>query len=292
MDDFGKRCAGYGAAAAVASALVWAGWIRYQPPDIMTLLGSIDTQLRMAYAIPPVDKHGARLTARDAMVADAGRSIEAAARLEPNMAMVEEFRGFWHMLRDEPRQAAACYRKARGMEGCDADMADTLTFNEARMLKQAGDLPAALAVFAERGPGIQAKWHAERELEHADLLLAAGRKDEAATHLLPLCTVGEDPMATVRAGELLVKLDRAQDAEAAFRNVGETSPVGTYHLALLKLTQGQSDRSMELLERAHSAAPALVRKLVQQDRQTWAGLADDTRIKQLLEPGELTGSSR
>src|SRR5690349_19450686 len=285
MHDLGKRCAGYGAAAAVAATLVWAGWIRYQPADIMTILGSVDTQLRMAYAIPATDKHGARLTARDEMVADAGRRIEEAAALEPHLALVEEFRGFWHMLRGEPRQAAACYRKARGMQGCDADMADTLTFNEARMLQKAGDVQAALAVFAERGPGIQGKWHTELELEWADLLTEAGRRDEAATRLLPLCTVSEDPMTTVRAGELLVKLDRTQDAEVAFRNAGEVSPIGTYRLAVLKLTQGQSDRSMELLERARSAAPALVRKLVQQDRQTWAGMAADARIKQLLEPG-------
>jgi hypothetical protein len=49
---------------------------------------------------------------------------------------------------------------------------------------------------------------------------------------------------------------------------------------------------MELLERASAIAPDLVKKLVQQDRQTWQGLMTDARIKRLLEPGELTGSSR
>jgi tetratricopeptide (TPR) repeat protein len=290
MNDTGKRCVGYGAGTAVLSALIWAGWIRYQPPDVMTILGSVNTQLRTAYAIPPVDKNGVRLSARDDMVADAGRRIEEAAALEPKMAIVEEFRGFWHMLREEPRQAAACYQKARSMEGCDDDMADTLTFNEARMLQKAGDSQAALAVFTTAGDRIQPKWRAQRELECAQLLADLGRKDEAEARLLPLVS-SEDPMTTVRAGDLLLKLDRTDAAERAY-GAATTSPLGTYRLAVLKLGQGQTDRSMELLERASAMAPDLVKKLVQQDRQTWQGLVTDARIKRLLEPGELTGSSR
>lgn len=293
MNDISKRCVGYGAGAAVLSVLVWAGFIRVVPPDVGTLLSAIDTQLRLAHGMPAVDQQGVRLSARDEMLAEAGRRIDQARAQAPDLAAIEEYRGFLHMLRDEPRQAAACYQKARGMQGCDADMRDTLTFNEARMLQKAGDSAAALAVFTASGDSIQAKWRSHRELECAGLLAELGRTDEAEARLLPLiAAAADDPMAAVRAGELLLRMGRTTQAERAFAAAGTVSALGTYRLAVLKLSQGQTDRSLELLARAEAASPGQVRKLVQQDQKTWQALAADARVKQLLEPGELTGSSR
>lgn len=293
MSQVVKRMVGYGAGAAAAAVLVWAGFVRSTPPDLMTLLSSIDTQLRLAHAIPAADNQGRPLSARRQMLADVGGLIEVAATLEPQLACIEEYRGFLAMLQGRHRDAAACYRRARGMQECSPEMRDTLVFNEARMLKAAGEPAAALQVFDQHGPTMQAAWRPQRDVECMELLVTMGRTQDAEQRLGGVvAAAAEAPMASVRAGQLLEQAGRPASAERAYLAAAAVSGIGTYRLAVLKLGAGETDRSMELLERAAAAAPAEVRELVRQDRDAWQALAVDARVQRLLEPGEAAGPSR
>lgn len=293
MGSTQRRIAGYGTAAALAGSLLWAGYGREALADVQTLVSASEVQLRMASVMPERDQQGAKLATREKLLADAEVMLGQARAQEPGLARIEELQGFLHGLRGRPIEAAACYRRARGLSECDTDMRDTLVFNEARMLARGGDGESALKVFAEHGDLLQEKWRAERELECAAILAGLGRRQDAEARLQPLLErVAEQPLPAARAGQLLEDWGRTEAAERVYTRAAEVSWFGTYRLALLKRRADQADRSLELLERAASSAPDQVRRLVREDWRHWQGLGDDARIRRITEPVEQAGSSR
>ncbi len=288
-----KRILVYGLAAAVVGGLGWVGFVRHTPADLATLLGAIDNQLRLAYLLPEKDRDGRPFSERAAMLDTVERMLDDAAAQDPRLACIEEYRGFLHRLRHEPRAAALCYRRARAMDECPAEMADTLVFNEARMLLAAGDHDGALQAFADHGDRLQPQWRAERDVERAGILAAAGRLDAAATAVeAVIAGAGAEPMAAIRAGELMAEHGRTEVAERAYRAAATVSPVGTYRWATLKRDQGSADTAIELLERAAQAAPGQVASMIRADRDAWLQVVDGARIERLLESGEPAGPSR
>lgn len=283
MNDLRRRVLGYGIAAVAVSTLVWAGFVRTEPPDLWTQLSSIDTQLRLCYGIPANDKQGNALSARVEMLADAERRIIAAEQECPNLAMLREYRGFLHNLRGEYREAAQCYAEAMGMEGVDAEMHDTLVFNQARMLDEAGDAKAALAVYEQNARSMQSKFEAQGLLERAAILAKLDREIEA-TELLSavLKHDGEPPMTWIRAGEQLEAMGETDLAEAAYEQASARAPAANYFRARLKLHQGEVDRCLQLLSRALQSAPAEVRRWVGSDQVAWQELEGDARYQQLF----------
>jgi tetratricopeptide (TPR) repeat protein len=198
--------------------------------------------------------------------------------------VVAEFRGFYCMLQGDCRAAAGHYRRARGMGKLEPDQRDTLVFNEARMLKQAGDKAAALAVYADNHGSMQAKFQDQSHVEQADLLHDLGRDGEAADHLRPLLQhADEHPMATLQAGTLFEAMGRLPTADEAYSEAAKAVPVGNYHRARLKLLAGDTDRCLELLQLASDAAPAEVRRQIREDQSAWQALADDVRFRKLAD---------
>lgn len=288
MNDLQRRICGYGSTAVVAAGLIWAGFLRHESADIGTLESSIRTQLGLAFNIPAKDKDGNELTARTQMMATAEQMLGEAEQLEPERASLREFRGFLHHLRGEYKDAAQCYAEARGMQGVDAEMRDTLVFNQARMLDAAGEPKAALTVFEEHRDGLQAQLSVQCDLERAALLHQLERDAEAIALLKGVLEHrGEPPMAWVRAGEQLEELGETEAADQAFAQAGERAEGTNYFRARLKLRQGEVDRSLQLLTRAVATAPAQVRRWVKEDQSTWQELETDARYQQLFAPAQI-----
>lgn len=283
MDDLQRRVGGYGLAGLVAAGLIWAGFVREEPADLLTLQSSISAQLGLAHSIPAEDKQGRPLTARLAMLASVEQTLAEADKIDPDNAILREFRGFLHHLRGEHRQAASCYAEARELPGVDADMHDTLVFNEARMLDAAGEPRTALSVFERHAAALQPKFAAQCCLERAALLHQLERDGEAKELLLSvLQRRGEQPMAWIRAGQQLEGIGEVEAAETAFAQAAERAPGANYFSARLKLRQGEVDRCLQLLTRAFSTAPADVRRWVKEDQSTWQEIESDPRYQQLF----------
>lgn len=283
MNDLQRRLSGYGAAAVVAGVLIWAAFLRHQPADLSTLMSSIDTQLRLAYGIPAEDKAGQPLSARQQLLDTAGQMLAEAEALAPRMAALREYRGFLLRLRGDCRGAAACYAEARELDGVDAELHDTLVFNEARMLDAANEPKAALAVFERHGGSLQAKYAAQCNLESAALLHQLERDAEAKELLLAvLQRKGEPPMAWIRAGEQLEQIGEADAADGAYARAADRAGGANYFRARLKLRQGDVDRCLQLLTRAAATAPAEVRRWIADDQLAWQELEADPRYQQLF----------
>lgn len=273
-----------GAIAAIAGiGIAWAN--ASTDADVMTMLSSADSQLRMADAIPPVDKAGKRLDKRDDMIVDAIKQLQKVEKIEPGMAVTAEFRGFAHMLQGEFANAAACYGDARTRADCGDEQRDVLTFNQARMLVQAGESEQALLVFAANKTALDGRYGHQRRLEEAAILRELGRVNEAVDRLdIVMLDEAAAPLARLQAGREYSAMGLFGPAEDALKSIQNEIAIADYYLAQLKLRQGQTDTSLELLERASKARPTEVRQLLRQDAATWSAVAQNVRFQELAKP--------
>ena len=265
MKEVIQRSLLYGGAIAVLVGLGFAISNSKTDADVNTLLGSVDVQLRLAYGIPAVDKQGNELTSRTQMIVDAEKYLDTIDRIQPDMAVATEFRGFAHMLRGQYVEAAAAYGRARQCKDCTQEQGDVLAFNQARMLARAGEGEKALSVFQQNR-----KAEAERSI---DAVVAAA---------------AVEPMAWLQAGREYEQLGRTEKAETAYLTASGNVPIADYHLARLKLEQGDVDKSLELLGRAVAAVPAEVRRLVQEEPDAWRAVQANARFQELTVPRAAT----
>lgn len=285
MNESMSRVLLYGGAIAAISgiAIAWAN--TSTDADVMTMLSSADSQLRMAHAIPPVDKAGKRLDKRDDMIVAAIEQLQRVETVEPGMAVTAEFRGFAHMLQGEFANAAACYADARTREDCGDEQRDVLTFNQARMLVQAGKGEQALQVFEANKTALDSRYGHQRRLEEAAILRELGRTNEAVDRLdIVVKDDGAMPLARLQAGREYSAIGLFGPAEEALKSVQNEIAIADYYLAQLKLRQGQTDSCIELLERAAKARPTEVRQMLRQEAEAWSAVAQNERFQELSQP--------
>lgn len=250
--------------------------------DVMTLLSSADSQLRMAHAIPPVDKEGKRLGKRDEMIVHAIEQLVKVERIEPGMACTAEFRGFAHMLQGQFVDAASCYEDAKSREDCGDEQRDVLSFNQARMLMQGGQLEQALQVFEANKVALDTRYGHQRRLEEATILRQLGRTNEAIDRLdIVMQDDAAMPLARLQAGREYSELGLFEPAKVALESIQNEIPIADYYLAQLKLRQGQVDICIELLERASKARPTEVRRMLRDEAEAWSAVARDVRFQEL-----------
>lgn len=276
----------YGSAAALLGTLGLVCSRHRADADIMTLLSSADVQLRLAYGIPERDRHGNVLDARERMITAAEEHLAAVERLQPGMAVTAEFRGFSHMLRGRYAEAAAWYERASQCQDCGDEQRDVLAFNQARMLGRAGRLEAALDVFARNAARLDARYGHQRRLEEAGLLQQLGRTPEALQRLqVVVADPAAEPLALVQAGAQCLELGRPDLAAPALERAAPEAPIADYHLARLKLSAGDVDTSLALLERAAAAQPAEVRRQLANDADAWSAVATHARFQGVARTG-------
>lgn len=289
MNELIKRTLLYGGAIAILAGLGFAVSNCNAEADVNTLLGSVDVQLRLAYGIPAVDKQGNELTSRTQMIGDAEKYLDTVDRIQPNMAVATEFRGFAHMLRGRYVEAAAAYGRARECKDCTQEQGDVLAFNQARMLARAGEGEKALAVFQQNATSLDRRFGGQRSIEEAAILRAMNRSAEAEQRIdRVLGAAFVEPMAWLQAGREYEQLGRTEKAEQAYSNCTGNVPIADYHLARLKLQQGDVDKSLELLGRAVAAVPAEVRRLVHEEPDAWRAVQANARFQELTVPRAAT----
>jgi len=88
-------------------------------------------------------------------------------------------------------------------------------------------------------------------------------------------------MATLQAGREYLLLGSDRQAEDALESIRKELPIADYHLAQLKLRQGEVDSSFELLTRASQARPAEVRRMLRDEANVWSAVANDDRFQEL-----------
>ncbi|MEO6593756.1 MAG: hypothetical protein ABIP94_03280 [Planctomycetota bacterium] len=289
MNDLNKRSLLYGTAVLVLGGLGAAVATRSADADVMTLLSTADVQLRLANGIPAVDKQGRELTARTQMIAAAEQALDNVERMQPGMAVTAEFLGFAQRLRGKFEQAAASYRRAQGCADCEPEQRDILAFNQARMLAEAGHREQALAVFEQNSKAFDVRWKHQRAVEEAALLRQLGRRVDAERRLDGIARDADaQPMASLQAGLEYERLGHADKAEGVLNRISKAVPIADYHLARLKLRHGETDTSMQLLERAAKAVPAEVRRRIQEEPEAWSAVAKDARFLELTAPQTAT----
>lgn len=286
MNSLARRACLYGSAAvAIASiGLVWVS--RPKDADLMTLLSSVDTQLRLAHGIPARDAQGKLLSARTDMITAAEKYLVEIERMRPGIACAAEFRGFAHMLKEQYVQAADWYERAQRCRDCTEEQRDVLAFNQARMLAKAGRGQQALGVFAQHGKRLDSRFGTQRFLEEAAILRTLGRADEARQKLAAVVAEpSTSPVARMLAGIEYGALGDHATAVQLLASVSEDVPIAAYHLAQLKLQQGDVDSSLDLLGRAAKAQPAEVRRKLRDEATAWSAVAADVRFQEITKSG-------
>lgn len=291
MNELQKRSLLYGSALVVLSGIGVAVATGHTDADVMTMLSSADVQLRLAHGIPARDGAGHELSARTEMITQAEGYLAAVERVQPGMAVTAEFQGFALMLRERYQEAATHYRRARQCQDCTAEQGDILAFNEARMLAKAGSREKALALFEQQAAAFDARFGHQRAVEQAAVLRELGRRAEAETLL---DAVARDraaaPLASLQAGEQYALLGHASKAEAMFVRAAEAVPIADYCLAKLKLQQGDTDRSLQLLEGVAKVQPAEVRRRLREEPEAWQAVAEVARFRELCSTAPATPS--
>lgn len=283
MSELARRVLLYGSASVLLAGLGVTWTMGRGSADVMTLLSSADVQLRLAYAIPAKDKTGAALTSRVEMIADAERRLAEVERREPGKAVTAEFVGFAKMLRGDFEGAAADYARARGCADCTDEQRDVLTFNQARMLAKAGRRDQALEVFAASAKALDDRFGPQRSLEEATILRELGRRADAEQRLDRVTRDASAPsMASMQAGAEYLELGHHDKAEAALVRASAEIPIADYHLARLKLRQGDVDTCLRLLERVSKAQPAEVRRRIQEEPEAWRAVSELPRFRELF----------
>jgi hypothetical protein len=133
MSDTRRRLILYGCATAVLGGLAAIGFAAPGEADAMTLLGSADVQLRLAYAMPAQEKDGKPFGSRADLIAAAVDNLVRAERMGAAPACTAEMRGFAASLQGDFSGAADWYARAQASADVEPEQKDVLAFNQARM---------------------------------------------------------------------------------------------------------------------------------------------------------------
>jgi len=277
-----RRIWGYPLSVAALAGLVYGGFFYSPDPDLATLQSSVDVQLKLAWSIPAVDRDGKPLTERQEMLDEARATLDTIERVQPGLPSTLEYRAFLARIEGRTDDAVAHYRELRDHPDCDERLWSSAFFNEARALDDGGRTEDALAIMREASPRFTAEMQEEAGLYTAALLHKLGRTADAvaqADALAQGATIG--PMTAVRAGRMLEDMGDPQLAEAAYAAAGERHGTALYYRSRLKMREGETDTALGLLERAVAESPAQVRRILDEDQDTWQGVAGTARFEEI-----------
>jgi tetratricopeptide (TPR) repeat protein len=280
MSDNRRRLVLYGAAAVVIGGLAVLGSREAAEADAMTLIGSANVQLRLAYGMPSKDRHGKPLSSRVDLITSAVSNLERVERLGLAIACASELRGFAASLQEDFSGAAEWYAKAQTCADVEAEQKDVLAFNEARMLAKAGKADAALACFSRYASALDQRFGHQRTIEEATILAGIGRRQEAEARLAKVAQAADaDAGDRLRAGEAYVAIGAVAEAAAVLTQAAVDAPFANYLLAKLKLQQGEVDSGLDLLAAAAKALPTEVKRALRKDAHVWSVAAADARYQ-------------
>lgn len=277
-----RRLWGYPLAATITGSLLYFGFFREVDADADTLLSSVDVQLRLAAGMPEADRDGGPLAARVELLGKVRGMLETIDRSGMDTAVLDEYWAFLLRLEGDVDGAVARYRRGRSRPDCGPELRDSMVFNEARTLHAADRSDEALEVLAGSREELGGELQVEADLLMASIHRALGR-DQRAAELADAVAANDaaSAVARVRSGRMLEALGSVERAEAAYERAGEDFGVALYYRAKLKVTQGEADTALELLERAAAAEPAQVARLLDEEAEAWAAVQQTERYQQI-----------
>ncbi|MEM7204854.1 MAG: hypothetical protein AAF628_31655 [Planctomycetota bacterium] len=175
MNPLAKRLLSYGAATALTGGMIYAGFVYQADPDLLTMVSSVDVQLRMASVMPEREKDGTLVQERADLLKSARTFLDRIERVEPDYPPAYEYRAFLAYLEKDYAGAAGHYATLRGLEGCSDELREHSVVNQVKMLKMAGDDAGAQKVAqaheaslsAENASAVQAAMRHDRDAEAA-----------------------------------------------------------------------------------------------------------------------------
>jgi len=283
MRDTGKRLIGYGVSCTVLAGLVYGGFIRTADPDVGTLLGAAEVQLRLAMSYPAHDKNGAPMAAREGLLVEIERLVDAVDEIEPGLFETLELRAYLAYAHGDNDRSIALYRQLEAHPGCREAYRTNLAFNRAGLLEEAGRPEEALASLQRSQGRMAADDRVRSQLRQARILDRLGRRPEARDLLVGITRAeATTPMRLLVAAHTLEELGALEEADAAYLRASADEPLANYYLARLKVRSGQIDKGLTLLERAVEAAGPKVRDFVRDDEADWAPCAEIERFKNVM----------
>ena len=262
--------------------MLYFGFFRQVDADPEMLLSSVDVQLRLAGGMPELDRDGAPLAARRELLGKVRGMLETIDRSGMDTAVVDEYWAYLLRLEGDVDGAVARYRRVRTRPDCAPELRESAFFNEARTLSAAGRGDEALEALASARGELRGELQIEADLLMASIHRGLGRDDKVAELAdAVISNADASPMARVRSGRMLEQLGSTERAEAAYVQAGEDSGLALYCRARLKLTQGDADTALELLERAAAAEPARVARLLDEEAEAWAAVQQTERYQQI-----------
>lgn len=285
MNDLAKRAVGYGTAVVLVGGLVYGGFVYRADPDLLTMISSVDVQLRLAALMPERGRDGKPIEARARMLRESREHLDAIDRVKPDYLPAVEFRAYLEYLEGKPLAAAALYERARGLEGCTPEIYDTLLLNEAKAYHAGGQTRRAIALLEANEKRLRDESAGAVLLEKARMLASLGEPattHDAAAAALEAARKGPARVA-LAAGMLLERWERWDAAAEAYRRAAREDAKANYFLARLKIKCGQHDKGLALLARAaRTAGRKVTADLVERDGDLWKAVGSKQRVDAVL----------
>ncbi len=288
------RLALYGTAGVVASALIWAGFVRKVDADPGTLVRSAQVTLDAVRQMPRNWKGGPN-ELRKRMLSRAEEQLHAAERqvreaLEQgggeehwqgeDLACILEFLGYARLLGDDRAGALRFYQEALEQEGCSPSRRRSLTFALARIQLDRSRPALAVKWLDTMDPsllrgGERAKWY----LLRGESLLAekAPREKVADCLALALDAAGRDPEVQEACGLYYARAGMNREGSRWLECAGKRRPSALLHLAELKLREGDAESATSVLLVLGKRSPGLLEAAL--ERKEFREIARDPRLR-------------
>ncbi|GEM_PF-5395628 len=295
VESKGKgRFALYGTAGVVASALLWAGFVRKVDADPGTLVRSAQITLDSVRQMPRTWKGGPN-ELRKKMLSRAEEQLHAAERqvrdaLEngggeerwqgEDLACILEFLGYARLLADDRPGAFRFYREALEQDGCSPVRRRSLAFALARIQLDRSKPALAQKWLNTLDPstlagGERAKWY----LLRGESLLAqkAPREKVAGCLALALEAGGGDPEVQEACGVYYERAGMTREGSKWLECAGKRRPSALLHLAELKVREGDAESATSVLQALGRKSPGLLEKAL--ERKEFREIARDPRLR-------------
>ncbi len=288
------RAALYGTAAAVAAALLWAGFVRKVDADPGTLVRSAQITLDSVRQMPRMWK-GEPNRLRRKMLARAEEQLHSAERQVraalaegggeehwkgEDLACILEFLGYARLLGDDREGALRFYREALEQDGCSRARRRSLTFSLARIqLDQSRPGRAREWLHSLEPTALpredQARWY----LLAGESFLAekAPREKVAACLEKALRAGGEDPAVQEACGLFYERAGMRKEGTRCLECAGTKRPSALLHLAELKLREGDAESATSVLQVLGDRSPGLLEAAL--ERKEFEEIARDPRLR-------------
>ena len=168
MKSITARVGAYGVAVVLSGGLIYSGFIYESDPDLLTMVSSVEVQLRMASVMPERGEDGKVVVERVDLLSSAREFLDRIDRMQPNFPPACDYRAYLAYLDKDYGEAARLYGRVRSLRECTAEQSQQAVINQARMLRMDGEVAAAAKLLEDHQDGFSAEYKEIVQRENAD----------------------------------------------------------------------------------------------------------------------------